>query len=248
MSGHAGTFDLSPDRFWSYFVPTSRLSADTSSFLARGNRAKRTCESLPRSRRAQSHKRAAEAHPDFLRHVCRCACRPRTCFHADSEAQIRSSDVGTFNRIASQPFVSSPPEAHFSTAPSRSTKSSQGEIMNLATRTVVLLCYSILFFTFRVGDKKKSNTKQGSDLTSSSFVRGSRSPTCPSFLPSAKNGPGPSLSGGKRWVLFFFFSRVIIVLEMKLAAAECARNVFYGRSLTGWSLVRHWGCVVSGDN
>lgn len=75
--------------------------------------------------------------------------RPRTCFHPDSDslAQIRRSDVVTF-----QPNHITAPEAHFPTAASSlSTKSSQGEIMNLAAGglCVALLFFVFIFFTFR---------------------------------------------------------------------------------------------------
>lgn len=127
--------------------PTSRLSADTSSFLARGSRAKRTCESL--------------LAPDGPRVIT--SGRSTSRLSSDTHADVHFGLAPVFALIprpksevqTSSLSIESPPEAHFLTAPSRSTKSSQGEIMNLATRT--LCCFVILFyfFTFRVGDKKK---------------------------------------------------------------------------------------------
>lgn len=154
--------------------------------------------------------------------------------------QSESSDVVALDRIASQPFASPPPEAHFFMAPSRSTKFGQGEIMNWVTTT---LCYFVILFYFLpLGcGMRKSNTKQGSDLPPSSFVRGSQPLTCPSFLPRLKMAPARA-SRGEAVAFIFLFSLVIIVLEMRLAAAESARNVFYGQSLTGQSAVRRWGC------
>lgn len=144
-------------------------------------------------------------------------------------------------KLISYAFIPFTPEAHFQTwlSPWNSTaKPASMRSWNLRGNPHKRQTHSglgppscMFFVTFRVWDQKAvHNTKQCSDLTLSSFVWCSHSPTCPSF-PSAKIGPARGAAVGfVSWVIIVFEMELLALYKAGLSLWDRAHNLFYDGS------------------